>query len=166
MSKFGMLLSLFLMLGLMACESDTETPGVDSGQIDTVLQDFSSERAEVVAAISDARGIELDSSSALDYAAARHALDLAGHRTSTHMGEDGTSPMERIHAAGSGMKHVREFIFRIEGHRDDLGHRASKTWLAPFDDNAVMTEPCTHVAVAFAPVEDGGCVGVLLLGQR
>lgn len=64
------------------------------------------------------------------------------------------------------MKGVREFLFRVEGHMDDLGTRAAGTWLAPFEDNGVLTEPCTHAAVAFAPLEDGGCVGVLLLAQR
>jgi uncharacterized protein YkwD len=160
-----MLLSFCLLFGLVACESETETY-TDPGQVDAVLSEYAAERAEVIAAIGDARGIELSSSPALDRAAARHALELAGHRTSTHLGADGSSPVERIREAGARMRGVREFIFRIEGDPEDLGRRAAHTWLAPFDDNAVLTEPCTHAAVAFAPLEEGGSVGVLLLAQR
>ena len=61
---------------------------------------------------------------------------------------------------------VREFIFQIEGEPEDLAERALAAWLAPFEDNGVMTEPATHAAVAFAPTADGGYVGGLLLAQR
>ena len=166
MARFGMLLSLLLLVGLVACETDSGTPAVDAGQIDAVLSEYSADRAAVMSAISDARGMELATSATLDQAAARHALDLAHHRTATHMGQDGSSPHQRMHEAGGDMRHVREFIFRIEGDPEDLGAAAATTWLAPHDQNAVLTEPCTHAAVAFAPLEEGGCVGVLLLAQR
>jgi uncharacterized protein YkwD len=166
MRKSGILLALVLALGLVACESETPEPVIEPAQLDAVLAEYSADRAEVVSAIAEARDLDLQTTEALDRAAARHALDLASHRTSTHMGGDGSSPMERLRHAGAGMKSVREFIFRIEGDRDDLGNRAAKTWLAPVGHNGVLTEPCTHAAVAFAPLEDGGCVGVLLLAQR
>ena len=166
MRKSGILLALVVAIGLVACESDTPEPAIEPGQVDAVLAEYSNDRAEVIAAISEARDLDLETTPGLDRAAARHALDLASHRTSTHIGVDGTSPIERMRMSGSEMKRVREFIFRIEGHRDDLGRRAAKTWLAPMGKNGVLTEPCTHAAVAFAPLEDGGCVGVLLLAQR
>lgn len=166
MNKLGILLSLILVFGLAACAPGTEDPGPDPEQLEAVLAKYSSDRSEVLLAIGNARGEELGRSPELDRAAMRHALDLATHRTATHMGEDGSSPAERIREAGGQMEGVREFIFRIEGDRDDLGAIAAATWLAPHDENAVLTEPATHAAVAFAPLEEGGCVGVLLLAQR
>jgi len=161
-----LLLSLCLLLGLVACESGTEDPGPDPEQLEAVLEEYNGERTQVILAIGDARGMELATSVELDRAAARHALDLAQHRASSHLGEDGSSPMQRIHEAGCDVQGAREFMFRVEGDPDDLGAYAARTWLAPFKDNGVLTEPCTHAAVAFAPLEDGGCVGVLLLAQR
>ena len=165
MNKIGILLSLILMLGLVACEPE-RYPESSTGEVDAVLVEYSAERATVVSAIADARDLDLQTSEALDRAAASHALDLARHRTSTHLGQDGSSPRERMRRAGSQMRDVREFIFRIEGHCEDLGAMAAGTWLAPHDENAVLTEPATHAAVAFAPLEEGGSVGVLLLAQR
>jgi hypothetical protein len=161
-----LLLLLCLLAGVVACDPGTEDPGPDPDQLEAVLKKYSSNRSEVIVAIGKARGKTLERSVELDRAAARHALDLATHRTSTHMGEDGSWPAQRIREAGGEMQSVREFIFRIEGDRDDLGALAAQTWLAPHDQNAVLTEPCTHAAVAFAPLEEGGCVGVLLLAQR
>jgi uncharacterized protein YkwD len=161
-----MFLSLLLIVGLVACGEEPEQASVDPGQLDTVLAEYSADRAAVIAAVGEARGMELQTSNALDRAAARHALDLASHRTATHMGQDGSHPMTRLHEAGAGMSDVREFIFRVESDPEDLGRSAAMAWLAPMKDNGVLTEPGTHVAVAFAPLEDGGCVGVLLLAQR
>jgi len=165
-ARIPIFLTLCLLLGLVACDSEPEPAAVDPVQSDSLLEEYSAERAVVVAAVGEARGMELATSSALDLAAVRQAMDLASHRTATHMGQDGSSPMDRMRAAGAQMHDVHEFIFRIEGHRDDLGHQAAAAWLAPMEDNPVLTQPCTHAAVAFAPTEDGGCVGVLLLAQR
>ena len=162
----NILLSLILATGVVACESEPASEAVDTGQLDLVLAEHSGDREAVVERVSEAREQDLDTSVALDRAAARQAVDLARHRTSTHMGHDGTSPFERLRAEGGDLDHVREFIFRIEGEPEDLAARAAASWLAPFEDNAVLTEPATHVAVAFAPVDDGGYVGVLLLAQR
>lgn len=166
MSLSRILLSALLLVGLVACENEPPAEVVDAGLLDQVLSDYSGARATVVARVADAREAELETSGALDRAAARQALDLSTHRTSTHMGQDGTSPFERMRAEGATLENVREFIFRIEGEPADLGARAAASWLAPFDENGVLTEPATHVAVAFAPVAEGGYVGVLLLAQR
>lgn len=166
MKTTGILLSLILAFGLVACDPGTEDPGPDPEQLAEVLAKYSSDRSEVLLAIGQARGIEFETSEELDRAAMRHALDLSRHRTITHMGDDGSGPAQRIREAGGQIDGVREFIFRIEGDRDDLGAIAAQTWLAPLDDNAVLTEPATHAAVAFAPLDEGGCVGVLLLAQR
>ena len=166
MARFSLLLLLCLLAGLIACAPGSEDPGPDAEQLEAVLKKYSGDRSEVLLAIGNARGTELGRSAKLDRAAARHALDLAGHRTSTHMGQDGSGPAQRIREAGDRMRDVHEFIFRIEGDRDDLGAIAAQTWLAPHEQNAVLTEPCTHAAVAFAPLDEGGYVGVLLLAQR
>ncbi len=172
MSATKILLSLLLLVGLTACESDTPDTVAGPGQIDQVLDEFVSARSQVIQSLGDARGTDLSASAALDRAAARHALDLATHRTSTHLGLDGSSPRERIASHGGQMNRQREFIFRIEGDpgdqadHTDLADRALATWLAPLPDNAVLTESATHAAVAFAPTMDGGYVGVLLLAQR
>ncbi|RKZ13344.1 hypothetical protein DRQ53_13455 [bacterium] len=172
MSAKRILLSLILLVGLAACESDTPDPVADPGQIDQALSEFASARSQVIQSLGEARGADLSESAALDRAAARHALDLATHRTSTHIGLDGSSPGERIASHGGQMDRQREFIFRIEGDPGDqsdyadLADRALATWLAPLPDNAVLTESATHAAVAFAPTRDGGYVGVLLLAQR
>jgi hypothetical protein len=160
------LLSLALMGGLVGCESEPMDQGVDANRIDTALTDYAADRGQVISSIADARDIELTTSTALDRSAARHALDLADRRVSTHIGSDGSSPMERLSDAGMEMDGVREFIFQIRGEPKDLAGSALATWLAPFKDNGVLTEPATHAAVAFAPTEDGGYVGVLLLAQR
>ena len=160
------LLSLLLLLGLVACESEPAEDAVDVSRLDQVLDDYSTERARVVESVSDARESALETSAALDRAAARQALDLAAHRTTTHVGRDGTSPFDRVRAEGGDLDEVREFIFRVEGDPEDLADRAAASWLAPFEDNAVRAVPATHVAVAFAPVNEGGYVGVLLLAQR
>jgi hypothetical protein len=161
-----MFLSLILLVGLAACGEEPERAAVDPGQLDTVLAEHSADRAAVIAAVGEARGTELETTVALDRAAARHALDLASHRTATHMGQDGSHPMARLRDAGAEMSGVSEFIFRVESDPEDLGGSAAAAWLAPIKDNGVLTEPCTHAAVAFAPLEDGGWVGVLLLAQR
>jgi uncharacterized protein YkwD len=160
------LLSLALLCGLAACESEPMDTGVDANSIDTVLNEHAADRDQVISSLADARDIELTTSTALDRAAARHALDLADRRMSTHIGRDGSSPRERLSDAGAEIDGVREFIFQIQGEPENLAERALATWLAPFEDNAVLTEPATHAAVAFAPTEDGGYVGVLLLAQR
>lgn len=160
------LIPALLLLGLVACENEPVTVAVDTGQLDLVLGDYADERAQVIETVSAARGIELQNSGALDRAAARQALDLASHRESTHLGQDGSSPFDRVVAEGGELDQVREFIFRIEGQPDDLAARAASSWLAPFERNAVLIEPATHAAVAFAPVAEGGYVGVLLLAQH
>jgi hypothetical protein len=160
------LLALLLLLGLAACEDEPAIEAVDAAQLDLVLAEYSDARARVLESVAVARETELAASAALDRAAARQALDLADHRTTTHIGLDGTSPFDRLRAHGGELRDVREFIFRIEGDPEDLAAKAAASWLAPFDDNAVLTEPATHAAVAFAPVDEGGYVGVLLLAHR
>ena len=160
------LLSLALIGGLVACESEPMDTGVDTNRIDTVLDEHAGDRGQVISTLAAARDTELNTSTALDRAAARHALDLADRRVSTHIGSDGSSPRERLSDAGLVMDGVREFIFQIQGEPEDLAERALATWLAPFEGNGVLTEPATHAAVAFAPTETGGYVGVLLLAQR
>lgn len=91
MARISLLLSFCMLLGLVACESGTEDPGPDPGQLERVLAEYSDDRSMVISAIGGARGMDLASSPELDRAAARHALDLARHRTSTHMGHDGSS---------------------------------------------------------------------------
>jgi len=140
--------------------------GVNANSIDTVLNEHAADRDQVISSLADARDIELGTSTALDRAAARHAIDLADRRLSTHIGSDGSSPRERLSDAGVRMDGVREFIFQIQGEPENLAERALAAWLAPFEDNAVLTEPATHAAVAFAPIAEGGYVGVLLLAQR
>lgn len=162
----GILVSVLLVTGFAACESSPDSPATDLALVEASLDQFATDRARVIQAVGAAREQELHQTTPLDHAAARHALDLAQHRTSTHMGFDGSSPSQRVAMHGVRMDSVSEFIFQIEGEPDDLGARAAATWLAPFEDNAVRTETATHAAVAFAERTDGGYVGVLLLAQR
>jgi uncharacterized protein YkwD len=106
------LLSLALLCGLAACESEPMDTGVDANSIDTVLNEHAADRDQVISSLADARDIELTTSTALDRAAARHALDLADRRMSTHIGRDGSSPRERLSDAGAEIDGVREFIFQ------------------------------------------------------
>lgn len=176
MSTTRILLALTLMAGLSAfaaCDSGDQDTRTDLTQVASVdravdrsLDEFAAARSEVLAGIDRARGQQLVRNTALDRAAARHALDLAGRRTMTHIGQDGSSPLGRAGAYGAQLGKVSEHIFRIEGEPTDLGDRALAAWVAPFADNAVLTDPATHIAVAFAESPDGGYVGVLLLAQR
>jgi uncharacterized protein YkwD len=168
------LFSLLLLGGLagltslVACESspETEATPADAGQIDGVLDEYATARAEVLSSIAAARNLDLATDRTLDRAAARHALDLAERSESSHIGADGSSPQARLQASGFAGRHAREFLFQIQGEPADLGASAAKSWLAPFEDNGVLTEPATHAGVAFAPTADGGYVGVLILAQR
>jgi uncharacterized protein YkwD len=170
--KAARILFSLLLLGsltsLVACESspEPEATSADAGRIDGVLDEYATARAEVLSSIAAARDLDLTNDRTLDRAAARHALDLAERRETSHLGSDGSSPQSRLRASGFAGRQAREFLFQIQGEPEDLGASAAKSWLAPFEDNGVLTEPATHAGVAFAPTSDGGYVGVLILAQR
>jgi len=163
------LVSLFLLVplaGLVACESSPEQSPAGDHQIDAVLDEYASARAEVLSALSKTRGIDLGGDETLARAAARHALDLAERREATHLGTDGSSPRTRLAEMGFATSSAREFLFQIQGEPADLGASAARSWLAPLEGNGVLSEPANRAGVAFAPTADGGYVGVLLLAQR